>query len=125
MGAARARPAAPAWYAPARGLLFAAAFGLLLGPWTDQVPFLAAGLLAMLAFLGVHAAVVSRGGVITMPGGTIGQRVLRQLIPAAAFGFGWLSAIPFGQAGGALASAVLGGAALWAVTVREEGEARP
>ncbi|MFC4121848.1 hypothetical protein [Nonomuraea zeae] len=122
--AARARPPAPPWYAPARGLLFATALILLQGPWNHQASYLIAGVVAVVAFLCVHGVVVRRGGVSAVPGGTIAERVLRRLVPAAAFGAGWLAAVPFGQAEGAFASAVLGGAALWAVAAWEEGRAR-
>ncbi|GGS62472.1 hypothetical protein ACFFV7_00295 [Nonomuraea spiralis] len=121
--AARARPPAPAWFAPTRGVLFAAGFGLLTGPWAQQVPVLTAGIVVLVAFLGVHAAVVSRGGVVTMPSGSPRRRLLNQLVPAVAYGLGWPAAVPFGQGGGAVCAAVLGGAALWAVTAR--GGSRP
>ncbi|NUO96307.1 MAG: hypothetical protein HOW59_00075, partial [Nonomuraea sp.] len=78
---------------------------------------------ALIAFLAVHAVVISRGGVIAVPGGPVGGRILRQLLPAAAYALGWLGAIPFGRAGRAVAAAVLGGAALWAVTAWEERRA--
>ncbi|MGW4408217.1 hypothetical protein ACWEJ6_29590 [Nonomuraea sp. NPDC004702] len=121
--AARSRPAAPGWFAPARGLLFAVGFGLLTGPWAQQVPVMVAGIVALLAFLAVHAAVISRGGVVTMPGGPLPRRLMNQLGPAAVYGLGWLAAIPFGQGAGAVCAAVLGGAALWAVTALD-GHAR-
>lgn len=123
---AGARPSAPAWYAPARGLLFALAFGLLGGPWNGEPLILVAGIAAMVAFLAVHGKAIRRGGVISMPGGPVGRRVLAQAVPAAVYGLGWLAAIPLRLAGGALAAAVLGGAALWFVTARQEaGAARP
>jgi hypothetical protein len=128
--AAQTRPPAPAWFAPARGLLFGAVAALLLGPWADDTRFLTAGLVTVVAFLGVHGAVVSRGGVITMTrsAGTFRRRFTRRLmtdmIPFAAYGLGWLAAIPFGHATGAIVSAVLGGAMLWAVTAREESRLR-
>ncbi|HEY6739876.1 MAG TPA: hypothetical protein VI076_13615 [Actinopolymorphaceae bacterium] len=113
------RPPALAWYPPARGLVFTAAFGLLAGPWNgDDNRVLIMGLLAMLAFLLVHAAVVARGGVLALPEGTTRQRPLKELVPAAAYGVGWLAALPFGRAGGAITSAVLGGAVLWGTTQR-------
>lgn len=121
--AAGSRPPAPAWYAPARGLLFAPGFALLTGPWAGTTALLVAGIVILAAFLGVHAAVISRGDVIAMPGGPAGGRTLRQLLPVAAYALGWLAALPFGQAGGAIASAVLGGGALWAVTAWEQRRA--
>ncbi|KAB8191152.1 hypothetical protein FH608_031600 [Nonomuraea phyllanthi] len=122
--AARSRPAAPGWYGAARGLLFAVVFGVICGPWNGEIPLLIVAGVALVAFLGVHVLVASRGGVITMPHGPVGQRILIQAIPVVAFGLGWLAALPFGQAGGAIASAVLAGAALWAVTAWAEGQGR-
>ncbi|MEU1392183.1 MULTISPECIES: hypothetical protein [unclassified Nonomuraea] len=80
---------------------------------------MAAGIVALVAFLAVHAAVISRGGVVTMPGGPLPRRLMNQLGPAAAYGLGWLAAVPFGQGAGAACAAVLGGVALWAVTARD------
>ncbi|NUR85616.1 MAG: hypothetical protein HOY71_16165 [Nonomuraea sp.] len=121
--AARARPPLPAWFAPARGLLFAAGFALVTGPWNQHNGVLFAGMAIMMAFLGIHAVVVNRGGVVVLPEGPVGGRILRQLVPAVVYGLGWLAAIPFGQAAGAVASAVLCGVALAAVTVWEDRRA--
>ncbi|MEU8326101.1 hypothetical protein AB0C33_47730 [Nonomuraea sp. NPDC048881] len=121
--AARSRPVAPGWFAPARGLLFAVGVGLVSGPWPEHGAVLVAGMAVLLAFLAVHAVVISRGGVITMPGGPLPRRLMNQLGPATVYGLGWLAAIPFGQGVGALCAAVLGGAALWTVTALD-GHAR-
>ncbi|GAA0960939.1 hypothetical protein [Actinocorallia libanotica] len=120
--AARERPAAPGWYAPARGLLFMAGFGLVFGPWAR--PWLIAGLVAMTAFVLVHGAVVNLGGVVVMPKRTGEEWLIDQVGPLFVYGLGWLAAIPFGHAAGAVTAAVLGGAALWAATAWQENRRR-
>jgi hypothetical protein len=119
--AARQRPA-PGWYAPARGLLFMAGFGLVLGPWTG--PLLIVGLAALVAFILVHAAVVTRDGVLVVPRRTRQEWVVDQIAPFCVYCLGWLAAIPFGRAAGAVTAAVLGGAALWAATAWQENRRR-
>ncbi|TLQ45364.1 hypothetical protein [Streptomyces marianii] len=106
----------PAWFGPVQGVLFAAATALFFG-FTGAAT-VGAAVLAAAAFVAAHVVAVRSGGVIAWPASApLRVRLLSQAAPLAAYGVGWLAALPAGRTAGAVASAVLGGVALWAVSV--------
>lgn len=124
--AAGARRPMPGWFGPARGILFTLFTGMAFGPWAraDGGAWVAAGLLAAVAFLAVHVVVVKRAGIVVWPPhGSLRARTLAQLLPIGGYGVGWTAAVPFGYAGGALASAVTGGITLWILTAQQNATA--
>ncbi|GLW51163.1 hypothetical protein Stsp02_68240 [Streptomyces sp. NBRC 14336] len=109
-------PRTPAWFGPARGVLFAVAAALYFG-FTGTAA-LSAALLATVLFLAVHVVAVRSGGVVAWPASRpLKVRLLSETVPITAYAIGWLAALPAGRTAGAVTSAVLGGAALWAVSV--------
>lgn len=106
----------PAWFGPAQGVLFAVATALFFG-FTGTAA-VGAAVLAAASFVAVHLVAVRSGGVIAWPASApLKVRLLSQAVPLAAYGIGWLASLPAGRTAGAVASAVLGGAALWGVSV--------
>jgi hypothetical protein len=134
LNAERARAAAqtprptPGWFGPVRAGLFAAFTSLAFGPWIigpHGEPWPAAGaVVTAFAFLAVHAVIILRTGVIVWPpSGSLRSRTLAQLIPLGGYGVGWIAAIPYGHAAGAIASGMTGGITLLLLTARQNASA--
>jgi hypothetical protein len=118
----------PAWYPAARGILAAVTYTV--GPFVLAAdhpnPWLAAaGVVAAVAFVAVHAAAVRPGGVLILSREHPHRaaRLRGHLVSSVLWGASWLLAVPFGWQAGAVASGLVLGGYLWWDSARERARA--